>query len=209
MSRKQRNSLLYISMSITIAFGAIVMLLLLSSCDGKKKAVGDAIIERDSLPVMNTLGVTTLISDSGVTRYRVTTEEWQMFDRKNPPYWSFEKGVYLEQFDSVFNIEASVKSDTAYFYDKERLWKLIGNVDVKNRKGERFNTELLYWNQATQKVYTDKFIRIQQPGKIIYSYGLDSNEQLTVYQFRNMSGEIEVNDEPTAPADSLKKDSVK
>ena len=87
-------------MSITITSGVIVMLLLLSSCGGKKKAMGEAITERDSLPMMTTLGVTTLISDSGVTRYRVNTEEWSVYDRK--------------------------KADTAYYYDKERLWKLIG-----------------------------------------------------------------------------------
>ncbi len=212
MLRKRSNSLLYTSMSITIVLGATVMLLLFSSCDGKKKTLGDAIIERDSLPVMKTLGVTTLISDSGVTRYRVKTEEWLMFDRKKPSYWAFEKGVYLEQFDSVFHIEASIKADTAYFYDKEKLWKLIGDVDIQNRKGERFNTELLYWNQATQKVYTDKFIRIQHPDRIIHSYGFDSNEQLTVYTFRNMDGIFYVDENAsTAPAatDSLKKDSVK
>ena len=130
MLRKRSNRLLHKSISITIAFGAIVMLLSFSSCGGKKKTVGDAITERDSLPMMKTLGVTTLISDSGVTRYRVKTEEWLMFDRKKPSYWAFEKGVYLEQFDSIFNIEASIKADTAYFYDKQQLWKLIGNVDI-------------------------------------------------------------------------------
>ena len=60
---------------------------------------------------------------------------------------------YLEQFDSIFHIDASIKANTAYYYDKERLWKLIANVDIQNLKGERFNTELLYWNEATQKVY--------------------------------------------------------
>ena len=107
MLRKRSNRLLHKSISITIAFGAIVMLLSFSSCGGKKNTLGDAITERDSLPVMNTLGVTTLISDSGVTRYRVNTEEWTVYDRKKPSYWAFEKGVYLEQFDSIFNIEAS------------------------------------------------------------------------------------------------------
>ena len=82
MLRKRRNRLLHKSMSITITFGVVVMLLLLSSCGGKQKAMGEAITERDSLPVMTTLGVTTLISDSGVTRYRVNTEEWMMYDRK-------------------------------------------------------------------------------------------------------------------------------
>lgn len=197
-------------MSITVAFGAIVMLLLFSSCDGKKKEVGEAITERDSLAFMRTLGVTTLISDSGVTRYRVNTEEWLMFDRKNPSYWAFEKGVYLEQFDSIFHVEASIKSDTAYFYDKEKLWKLIGNVDIENRKGERFKTELLYWNQATQKVYTDQFISIQQPDRTIHAHGFDSNEQLTIYTLRNMDGIFYVDENAsTAPTDSLRTDSVK
>lgn len=78
--------------SITIVLGAMVMLLLFSSCSGKKKELGDAITERDSMAVMDTRGVTTLVSDSGVTRYRINTEEWLVFDRKNPPYWAFERG---------------------------------------------------------------------------------------------------------------------
>lgn len=191
-----------ICMSITTAVTAVVMLLLFSSCGGKKAEVGEAIVERDSLPMMTTKGVVTLISDSGVTRYRVNTEEWDVYDRKKPSYWAFEKGVYVEQFDSVFSIEASIKSDTAYYYDKERLWKLIGNVDIQNRKGERFNTELLYWNEATQKVYSDKFIRIQQPDRIITGHGFDSNQQMTVYTIHNIEGIFYVDDEE-------KKDTVK
>ena len=98
--------------SITIVLGAMVMLLLFSSCSGKKKELGDAITERDSMAVMDTRGVTTLVSDSGVTRYRINTEEWLVFDRKNPPYWAFEKGVYLEKFDSIFQVEASITCET-------------------------------------------------------------------------------------------------
>lgn len=198
------------SIGIIIAAGVVmIMSFLYFSKSGEKKALGTAITERDSLPMMNTLGVTTLISDSGITRYRMTTEEWNVFDRKVPSFWAFEKGVYLEQFDSVFNIEASVKADTAYFYDKEQLWKLIGHVDIQNRKGERFNTELLFWNQVTRKIYTDKFIRIKQPDRTIDAYGFDSNEQMTVYTLRNIAGIFYVDDKPVAPADSVKKDSVK
>ena len=192
-------------MSITIVLGAIVMLLLFSSCGGKKKELGEAITERDSLPSMATLGVVTYISDSGVTRYRMEAEEWLMYDRKRPSYWAFEKGVYLEQFDSLFNVDASIKADTAYFYDKPNLWKLMANVDIKNRKGERFNTELLYWNQATEKVYSDRFIRIEQPDRIITGYGFDSNQQMTIYQIRNMGGIFYVDEEEQkASTDSVR-----
>jgi putative lipoprotein len=205
MLQEKSNFLFSKNMSITIVLGAIVMLLLFPSCGGKKKELGEAITERDSLPSMATLGVVTYISDSGVTRYRMEAEEWLMYDRKRPSYWAFEKGVYLEQFDSLFNVDASIKADTAYFYDKQKLWKLMGNVDIKNRKGERFNTELLYWNQATEKVYSDRFIRIEQPDRIITGYGFDSNQQMTIYQIRNMGGIFYVDEEEQkAPTDSVR-----
>ena len=59
----QPNVVGHNNMSITIALRVMVMLLLFSSCSGRKKEMGAAITERDSLPVMDTKGVTTLISD--------------------------------------------------------------------------------------------------------------------------------------------------
>lgn len=193
--------------SITIVLGAMVMLLLFSSCSGKKKELGDAITERDSMAVMDTRRVTTLVSDSGVTRYRINTEEWLVFDRKNPPYWAFEKGVYLEKFDSIFQVEASIKADTAYFFNKEELWKLMGNVHIQNLKGEQFDTELLYWDQRAQRIYSDEFIRIEQPDRIITGHGFESNQQMTVYTIRKPEGIFYV-DEETAAADSLQTDTI-
>ena len=191
------------------------MLLLLPACSSQKKELGDAILERDSLPGMRTLGVSTLISDSGVIRYKLIAEEWDVFDKKKPPYWAFEKGVYLEQFDSLYNVDASIKADTAYFYDKQKLYDIqvvstLGledeNVFIKNQKGEKFNTELLFWNQSTQKVYSDKYIQIEQEDKIITGYGFESNQQLTKYVIHNSGGIFPVEDNPR---DSLRTDSIK
>ena len=101
---------------------------------------------------------------------------------------------------------------------KKGFGKLIGNVDIQNRKGERFNTELLYWNEATQKVYSDKFIRIQQPDKIITGHGFDSNQQMTIYTIHNIEGIFYVDEEvgggPPQPEtkalpDSANKDAAK
>ena len=91
-------------------FGQLLCLFYSQHAQEAKKNLAEAITERDSLPSMKTLGVTTLISDSGITRYKIITEEWEIYDKKNPPYWAFEKGVYLEKFDSLFHIDASIKS---------------------------------------------------------------------------------------------------
>jgi LPS export ABC transporter protein LptC len=189
--------------------GVMLFFFVLSlSCAGDKKELAAAVENRDSMPVMRTINVGTLISDSGVIRYRMKTKEWLIFDRLKPSRWSFEKGIYLEQFDSVHKVEASIKADTAYYYDKQRLWELRGHVDIHNRKGEKFNTELLFWNQSTEKVYSDKFIRIEQPDRIITGHGFDSNQQMTVYTIREMEGIFYVDEEDVdttstaAPADA-------
>ncbi len=207
MSSRRKAVLFYNKINITTALAVMVMFILFSACSGNHKKLGAAITERDSLPIMDTRGVTTLISDSGITRYRINTEEWQIYDRKSPSYWAFQKGIYLEKFDSVFNVEASIKADTAYYYDKKKLWELLGHVVIKNLKGETFNTEQLYWDQNRQKVYSDRFIRIEQPDKIITGRGFESNQQMTIYTIRKPEGIFYVNDESLS-ADTLRTDSV-
>ncbi|WP_321479295.1 LPS export ABC transporter periplasmic protein LptC [uncultured Bacteroides sp.] len=201
---KRNKCLFHKTVSITVALIATVMLLLFS-CSGREKQLAKAITERDSLPMMETLGVTTLISDSGIIRYRVKTPEWLIFDKKRPSYWAFEKGVYLEKFDSLLHVDASISADTAYYYDKKKLWKLIGHVAIKNLQGDKFNTELLYWNQATGKVYSEKFIRIEQPDKVILGHGFDSNQQMTVYNIHNIEGVFYIDEQEA----SVKNDSLK
>ena len=93
------------------------------------------------------------------------------------------------------------------FFNKEELWKLMGNVHIQNLKGEQFDTELLYWDQRTQRIYSDEFIRIEQPDRIITGHGFESNQQMTVYTIRKPEGIFYV-DEETAAADSLQTDTI-
>ena len=204
MSSEKKQESHFIFLNITVAIWATVMFVLFPACSGGEKNLAEAITERDSLPSMKTLGVTTLISDSGVTRYRVNTEEWLIFDKKKPSYWAFEKGIYLEQFDSLFHIDASIKADTAYYYDRDRLWKLIGNVDIKSLKGDHVTTELLYWNEATKKVYTDKFVRMEKPDQIMTGYGFESDDQFMKPVVHNISGIVYIDED----AEKAKTDSV-
>ena len=188
--------------NITIALAMVMFILLSVACSGRKKIVGEAITERDSLPIMETKGVSTLISDSGTIRYRLQADDWRVCDKKKPPYWAFEEGVYLETFDTLFQMEANIKADTAYYYEKQKLWKLMGNVVIRNLKGEKFNTELLYWDQNTEKVYSDRFIRIEQPDRIITGRGFDSNQQMTKYTIHKPEGIFYLEDSGVVAADT-------
>ena len=46
------------------------------SCGTEAPPMGNAVYNRDSLPVMITYGVSKLISDSGIVKYKIVSEEW-------------------------------------------------------------------------------------------------------------------------------------
>lgn len=188
-----------------IAWG-LLLIFVLVSCENKKKRLVAAIHNRDSMPVLATYGVNSLISDSGIIRFRLKAKEWLIYDRRHPSHWAFEKGFYVEQFDSLMHITASIKCDTAYFYDMQKLWRLVGHVAIKNRQGEHFNTQELYWNQTTQKIYTKKFIKAELLDRVIKGHGFESNQQMTVWKIKNISGIFYVN---PAPKDTTKAEPIK
>ena len=174
------------------------MLFLLSACGRKKNPVTDAITNRDSVPVMTTRDVSTYISDSGVVRYKIIADEWRVYDRLDPTRWTFEEGIYLEKFNNDLSIEATIVADTAYYYDQQELWELRGNVHIENEQDEQFDTQLLYWNQKTKKVYSDLYIRIRQQKRIITGIGFTSNQEFTNYTIKPTQGIFPISEDDNA-----------
>lgn len=197
-------------LGITTTTSVVVMLLLFSvvlfSCKPEVKEVVEVSSDPEKSYTMKATQVNTLISDSGITRYRVKAKEWLVFGNAKEPHSYFPEGIYVEKFDTTFHTEASIKADTAYYFDKKGLWRLIGNVEVESLQGERFNTSELFWDQKAEKVYSDKYIRIQQKEQIITGIGFESNQNMTRYRIFNSQGEFPVEEEatPQTSADSVK-----
>ena len=132
--------------------------------------------------------ISTLISDSGVTRYRIEAPRWMIFDQTNPPYQEFPQGIYLEQFDYDLSVQASLQADYAYYDEKAQQWTLRGNVHALNRKGEEFDTPELKWDQFEHRIYSDTTIHIKRETSIIEGVGFDSNEEMSKYTILHPTG---------------------
>ena len=143
---------------------------------------------RKQTAVLITDSVSTLISDSGVTRYRIEAPQWLIYDKTEPPYQEFPDGIYLEQFAEDLTVKAQLKADYAYYDETAQQWTLRGNVHALNRKGETFDTPEMKWAQESHRVYSDTSIRIVREKSIIEGVGFDSNEEMTKYTILNPTG---------------------
>lgn len=175
------------------------------SCREKDENLVAFSYDPEQVPTMITDSVTTLISDSGITRYKLVANEWKVFDKAAEPYWFFPEGIYLERFTPDFSIEATVVADTAWYYTRKKLWKLNKNVHVENMKGEIFDSEELFWDQENERVYSESYIVIKRGVTEIKGYGFESNQAMTDYRiFRPHDGKLPFDDRPRS--DSLQMD---
>ena len=102
MAKKENTDRWFICISRLWVVAFVAFPLLWSACSGPKNEVVKGFEDAAEVPTLRTLDVMTLISDSGVTRYRINAPEWLMYENAQEPYWYFPRGLHVEKFDSVF-----------------------------------------------------------------------------------------------------------
>lgn len=176
-----------------LAYISALLMFLLTACEEGKEHIAPAINARDSVSMMKSYGVNTLISDSGMIKYRIVTESWEVNQARNPSRWIFNDGLFLEQFNEKFHVEAYIQSDTAYYYDQKKLWELRGRVRVRTIDGMRFSSEELFWDQNTHELYSHKHSHLITPDRELEGTYFLSNEKMTHYTVTNSKGSFEKN----------------
>lgn len=190
---------------------AAAIVLVLGSCSEVQEHTAAAIRDRDSVSVMTSYGVNTLISDSGVIKYKIVTERWDVNTVKTPSYWKFDKGVFFEQFDEKFHVEAYIQADTAWYYDQKKLWHLRGRVRIRNINGLLYESEELFWDGLRHELYSNVFSKVTTPERSMEGTYFLSDERMTHYTVSNSKGSFTKEDmtgEQTDTASTQKTDTA-
>ena len=87
---------------------------------------------------------------------------------------------------------AQIKCNNARYLTQKELWELNNNVEAINEKGDILNTEQLFWDAKKHLIYSEKFVKITTQSQVITGYGLEANEDLSWYEIKKPSGEIEI-----------------
>ena len=172
------------------------------ACTSEAPPMGPQVECRDSLPVMATRGVSKLISDSGIVRYKIIAEEWLVFDKTHPQRQEFPKGVYLERYDDSAAVNLHISADTAFCFD-QYLWKLRGRVVMNDRaKQITYTSDELYWDMRKHIFYSNAPMTLQEPDRLICGNWFESDEQMKQYKVGTTKGYMPMKTSAPAAAPS-------
>ena len=189
-------------------FLVFVACFILIACRDEVKSVVEHATDPETTPTMATDSVRTLVSDSGITKYRITAQTWLMYEEAKKPFWRFPDGLLLEQFDSVFDVVASIICDSATYFKNDQLWRLDGNVNIETARRELILTNQLFYSQRRNEIYSDSFVHIEKTDRIIEGYGFVSNDRMTTYTLDSVSGIFPMEQKNKQRRDSVAADSA-
>ena len=170
--------------------------LFLSSCVNDMEEV-KAITAEVPLPVEVADDIKIIYSDSAILKVILEAAHLERFVGENP-YLEMTQGVHVRFFNSLGQVESELRSNYAVSHENTDIMEAKEDVVVVNKKGETLNTEHLIWEEKTERIHTEEFVKITTEDEVIFGHGFESNQDFTKYRIKKIKGTINLKDAESA-----------
>lgn len=162
----------------------ILLILTLSSCDDKFKPTQTNVNTVDS-PSQESWNSKVIFSDSGKTKAVLDAGHISVYSAKG--FTLIDSGAKVD-FYRDGNIVSTLIGRRGKIYDNTKDIEIYDSVSVVNKEGSELRTQKLFWNNKTQKVSSDEFVKIKTPSETIEGIGFESDQNLKNYKIFKVSG---------------------
>jgi len=178
-------------MFLKIKFTLIIPILfsIISSCENDIEQV-QVFTEKNNLAIETGKTIQMNYTDSGYLKARVYAPLMERYANDEKNYTEMKKGLTAYFFNRKRKVESYLHSKYAIRYDREKRMVARNDVVLVNIKGDTLNTEELFWDENTQRIYSEKAVRITTPTEIIMGEGFESSTEFDKYKIFKIKGTI-------------------
>jgi LPS export ABC transporter protein LptC len=178
-----------------LVFPGVFFLLL--SCENDIEKIR-SLTDPTDLPDISAEVVEIIYTDSSNLEMILEAPSIRRFSNVERPYMEFPEGMYVRFYDDSLQLESEIRADYAIYYSEERLWEARGDVFANNlKKGEKLNTEELFWDEEKKTIYSNSFSRIETEDGTFYGQdGFESNQRFSKWRLKGSRGTVNFKDEP-------------
>jgi LPS export ABC transporter protein LptC len=175
------------------AAGLLSFAILAFSCENKI----DFIPKSDllTLPSVTVRNFETAYTDSGRLQLTLSAPLMEQYNNAESPYYEFRHGIKVVFYDGHKVPTGSVTARYAKYTTETRLWELKDSVVVINEGNDKLETEVLYWDEPKNLIYSDRFVKITNEDQIVMGTGFESDPKLTKRKIKKVSATIYLKDQ--------------
>jgi LPS export ABC transporter protein LptC len=153
------------------------------------------ITAQDSIPTISVDSIHVIETKHGELSMELFGRQMLSYQSESDPYTELPKGFVVVIYDSLNNEETRIKANYGISWGNQKLMQAKGNVQINNyKKNIQLNTENLFWDQNKGNIYTDEFVKITEPDKIIMGRGMSADDHLNKWIIHNVTGSFYIDD---------------
>lgn len=172
----------------------LVAMFFLYACTNDPKEVKKyADTQEEPMEIQENLNL--VYTDSAMLKMDLKAARAENYPQLEDPKLVFPNGIRVIFYDNFGNEDSRLKADRAINYTKEDKWEAYGNVEIINNMGEKLNTEKLFWDRKSKKLFTDSYSRLTTPDRILTGEGFEADQDLRNAVFNKPTGEIYIDED--------------
>ena len=170
---------------------AIMIIISLFSCINRESDINKLIPEYTSVYDEElAFNGSLLYSDSARLTVKVDYKELRKFVEDNRSYTEFPKGIFATFYNDDEKEISWLSANYAIRDEQNEIMTVQDSVVLYNIDQDKLVTSELIWEEKTQLITTNKYVRITQPmrGDTSYGYGLEAKQDFSEFQIGKFSG---------------------
>jgi LPS export ABC transporter protein LptC len=171
----------------------LFLLLIIMSCENKINLIPNS--DLLTLPSLSVKDFQTVYTDSGRLELVMSAPLMEEFSHDESPYYEFRSGIKVVFYDGKTDPAGSVIAKYAKYNKSSKLWELRDSVVVINEGNDKLETEVLYWDETKDLIYSDRFVKITNEDQIVMGTGFESDPRLNKRKIKKVSATIYLKDE--------------
>ncbi len=173
-----------ITKSIVVLLGITVLL----SCENNIKEVKN-LTSNKNMPLQQGENIEFVYTDSTIVQYKAYAPVFQEIMVNEEKINEFMRGGKIISYKKDGTIDWTIKANYAKNYVAQQLWELRNNVVATSNKGQVINTELMFWDQKKDSIYSNQYVRMTtEDGQILEGINFHTNGSMDKISLQKGSG---------------------
>lgn len=139
--------------------------------------------------------IESLLSESAKIKGKLKAPYMLRYQKADSPYAEFPRSLHVDFYkDSVPPnsppiVESRLDARYGKYLQNQNKVFLRDSVVVKNiLKGDTLHCKELWWDQQSQKFYTQDSVAIYKKDQILFGYGMEADQNFRWYTIKHLTG---------------------
>ena len=172
---------------------SLLLFILLLSCTNDPKLVQEFVSEKVQA-VEQIKQAELLHTENGIIKVRIVAGKIERFKEIQPDL-IFSESIKVYFYNDSSKIKSVLKAEDAKIDNKKKIMLAQNNVVLTNKDSQKLETNELIWDEKTDRIYTNKEVKITTGKEVIYGEGFTSNSDFSEYSIVKIKGTFDFTDD--------------